>query len=132
MTLGPREERTLLSVGGSGLDDYQDWTLGALGAFSMGRKHIGVQVPHPHPHPHPGLSSPLLHWGESVGLRVMQWILSWAPQIRPLDPVSVLGGVPGERGISRKLPGSAMALLTPISSRLCMYLGGTSWGGGTQ
>lgn len=121
MTLGPREERTLLSVGGSGLDDYQDW---ALGAFSMGQKHIGVQAPTPPPPP-PGLSSPLLHWGESVGLRVMQWILSWAPQISPLDLVSVLGGVPGERGISRKLPGSAMALLTPISSRLCMYLGGT-------
>ena len=80
----------------------------------MGRKHIGVQAPTPPPPP-PGLSSPLLHWGESVGLRVIQWILSWAPQISPLDPVSVLGGVPGERGISRKLPGSAMALLTPIS-----------------
>ena len=85
MTLGPREGRTLLPAKSLGLDHCQDWTPQAAGArgilhgkkapLSLGSLALAL------------FSTAACGGGAvSVGLRAVQWILSWAPHIRPSDP----------------------------------------------
>lgn len=115
MTLGPREERTLLPAESLGLDHCLDWTPQATGARGIlhGKKAplsvgtlalalLSTAAPGGVSGPQGSAVDPKLGaQNQAFRPSIAQWV-SWGGV-----------GVPGDRGSSRTWPGSTRALRTP-------------------